>query len=259
MDKIERCVNDMDKQMKILEVLQKSKNYFEDFISRSTYHSNAIEGSTLSFAETYALLFDNKYSKIEQAEAKEIYEAINHKYALNKVIDRVESGIFSMDEAFLTEMNQTINHNIMYVGGYRMGLIRIRGSEKQFPLPNDLEGVMNEFYEQYNMLFQTKISMKDIAKMHIDYENIHPYPDGNGRTGRLMINYILLSENQVPIVIPFESRKNYLSLMENNDIDGLAEMFDQLQSKEKKRIHDFIDMDQEHSRQLSKYKEDLSR
>ena len=50
----------MVNQMKILDVLKKSKIYFEDFISRSTYHSNAIEGSTLSFAETYALLFDNK-------------------------------------------------------------------------------------------------------------------------------------------------------------------------------------------------------
>lgn len=245
--------------MKILEILKKSKSYFEDFISRSTYHSNAIEGSTLSFAETYALLFNNKYSKIEQAEAKEIYEAINHKYALNKIINRVESGKLCMDESFLTELNQIINHNIMYVGGYRMGMIRIRGSEKKFPLPNDLENIMNEFYERYNVLFQSKINMKDIAKMHLDYENIHPYPDGNGRTGRLMINYILLSDNQVPIVIPFESRKHYLNLMENNDINGLAEMFDRLKSKEKERIHDFIDMDREQSRQLSEYKEDLSR
>lgn len=259
MNKIERCVINMVNQMKILDVLKKSKIYFEDFISRSTYHSNAIEGSTLSFAETYALLFDNKHSKIEQAEAKEIYEAINHKYALNKIIDRVESGKFCMDESFLTEINQIINHNIMYVGGYRMGLIRIRGSEKKFPLPKDLGDIMNEFYERYNVLFQSKFSMKDIANMHLDYENIHPYPDGNGRTGRLMINYILLSDNQVPVVIPFESRKYYLSLMENNDIDGLAEMFDQLQSKEKERIHDFIDMEQEQSRQSSKYNEDLSR
>lgn len=259
MNKIERVSCGMENQIRILEVLKKSKNYFEDFISRSTFHSNAIEGSTLSFAETYALLFDNKYSKIEQAEAKEIYEAINHKYALNKIIDRVESGKFCMDESFLTELNQIINHNIMYVGGYRMGLIRIKGSEKKFLSPNDLEDIMNEFYERYNMLFQSKFSMKDIAKMHLDYENIHPYPDGNGRTGRLMINYILLADNQVPIVVPFESRKYYLSMIENNDIDGLTEMFDQLQSKEKERIHDFIDMDREPLRQHSKYKEDLSR
>lgn len=245
--------------MNILEVLKNSKSYFEDFISRSTYHSNAIEGSTLSFAETYALLFDNRHSKIEQAEAKEIYEAINHKYALNKVIDRVEQKIFCIDESFLTDINKTINSNILYVGGYRMGPIRIRGSEKKFPMPKDLDTVMNDFFERYNALFQSEVDMKDIAKMHLDYENIHPYPDGNGRTGRLMINYILLAANQVPVVIPFESRKHYLSLMENDDIDGLTEMFVQLQSKEVERVHDFIEMDKEQSRQLNRKKDDLFR
>lgn len=245
--------------MNILEVLKNSKSYFKDFISRSTYHSNAIEGSTLSFAETYALLFDNRHSKIEQAEAKEIYEAINHKYALNKVIDRVEQKIFCIDESFLTDINKTINSNILYVGGYRMGPIRKRGSEKKFPMPKDLDTVMNDFFERYNALFQSEIDMKDVAKMHLDYENIHPYPDGNGRTGRLMINYILLAANQVPVVIPFESRKHYLSLMDNDDIDGLTEMFMQLQSKEVERVHDFIEMDKEQSRQLNRKKDDLFR
>lgn len=49
--------------------------------------------------------------------------------------------------------------------------------------------------------------MKDLARMHLEYENIHPYLDGNGRPGRLIINYFLLSDNQVPIVIPLEKRK----------------------------------------------------
>lgn len=245
--------------MNILETLKNSKNYFEDFISRSTYHSNAIEGSTLSFAETYALLFDNRHSKIEQAEAKEIYEAINHKYALNIVIDRVEQKISCIDELFLTDINKTINSNILYVGGYRMGPIRIRGSEKKFPMPKELDAVMDDFFEKYNALFQSEVDMKDIAKMYLDYQNIHPYPNGNGRTGRLLINYILLAANQVPVVIPFELRKHYLSLMENDDIDGLTEMFVQLQSKEVERVHDFIEMDKEQSRQLNRKKDDLFR
>ncbi len=49
--------------------------------------------------------------------------------------------------------------------------------------------------------------MKDLARMHLEYENIHPYLDGNGRPGRLIINYFLLSDNQVSIVIPLEKRK----------------------------------------------------
>lgn len=110
----------------------------------------------------------------------------------------------------------------MYVGGYRMGRIRIRGSNKEFPLPNELETIMNT--------------------------------DGNGRIGRLIINYILLATNQVPIVIPLASREQYLAMMENNDVDGLAKMFTQLQEQERARILDFLDMDKEDKRQLERKK-----
>lgn len=74
-----------------------------------------------------------------------------------------------------------------------------------------------------------------------------------------MINYILLAANQIPIVIPFESRKHYLSMMEDNNVDGLTKLFVQLQSKEFERVHDFIEMDKEQSRQLNNKKDDLIR
>lgn len=243
----------MKNKLDVISILKNSKSYFEDFISRSTYHSNAIEGSTLSFAETYALLFDSSYSNIENADAKEIHEAINHKYALNLVIARIQSKVFTMDEEFLTTINQTINKNIMYVGGYRLGKIRIKGSEKEFPNPQDIEEKMNMFYKEFNQQFKTVIDMRSLANMHLMYENIHPYPDGNGRTGRLLINYFLMMDNQAPIVIPFESRNKYLKMMEDNDVDSLCTMFLQLQEKEIIRIQDFLDMDKEKDRQNKKY------
>ena len=63
--------------------------------------------------QKYALLFDSKHSKIENADVKEIYEVINHKYALNKVLERIDKKIRILDENFLTEFNHTINHNII--------------------------------------------------------------------------------------------------------------------------------------------------
>lgn len=235
----------LKKELHIIKVLKDSKNYFKDFISRSTYHSNAIEGSTLSFAETYALLFDGKYSNIENANAKEIHEAINHKYALNLDIERIENNLHFMDEAFLTRINQTINKNIIYVGGYKHGRIRIKGSEKEFPLPQELEEIMDLFYEDFNKKFESKVDMRVLAEMHLRYENIHPYPDGNGRTGRLLINYFLMSDHQAPIVIPFKNRSKYLKMMEDNDVDALSKMFEELQEKEILRIQDFLDKDKE--------------
>ncbi|MEF9920532.1 MAG: Fic family protein [Erysipelotrichaceae bacterium] len=245
----------MEDKLNILDILKDSKSYFEDFISRSTYHSNAIEGSTLSFAETYALLFDSKYSNITNADAKEIHEALNHKYAHNLIIDRIDNNISTIDEEFLTSINQTINKNIIFVGGYRLGKIRIRGSEKEFPLPQHLNDKMNLFYDEFNKKFELDVDMMGLAEMHLKYENIHPYPDGNGRTGRLLINYFLMLNNQVPIVIPFEKRSQYLKMMEDNDILGLCNMFKQLQEKEMIRIRDFLEMDKEKNRQKKNSRE----
>lgn len=57
-----------------------NKNYLEDLITRNTYHSNAIEGSTLTYAETYAILYNDNSFKIKGKEPREIYEAINHNH-----------------------------------------------------------------------------------------------------------------------------------------------------------------------------------
>lgn len=68
------------------DMIKNNQNYFEDFITKSTYHSNSIKGSTLSYAEAYAIIFNNNSFKVN-AQPREIYEAINHKYALSFLLD----------------------------------------------------------------------------------------------------------------------------------------------------------------------------
>lgn len=227
--------------MNYIDFIKTNQYYFEDFITRSTYHSNAIEGSTLSIHETYALLFDSQHCNIQNASPREIYEAINHKKILTILLDKItDKELLSHD--LLIQINQIINENIIYVGGYRLGPIRIIGSQKKFPYPNELNDYMSQFISQYNDLIEKEITMTDVAKMHSQYENIHPFPDGNGRTGRLLINYLLLMKNQCPIVIPISKRKEYLDYMENNSIDLLSQLFEELQKEEIERINDFSQM-----------------
>ena len=83
---------------KYIDLLLNNEQYFEDFVTRMTYHTNAIEGSSMSFDETYALLFDYGHAPINTTRAREIHEAENHKKALEYLINVVLKGeVLSQD------------------------------------------------------------------------------------------------------------------------------------------------------------------
>ena len=95
--------------MSILEFILNNNDYLEDLITRSTYHSNAIEGSTLTYAETYAILYNDNSFKIGGKEPREIYEAINHKKALELVFKNLKNN----DEKVKTEILD-LSGNVAY-------------------------------------------------------------------------------------------------------------------------------------------------
>ena len=181
--------------MKILEFILNNKDYLEDLITRSTYHSNAIEGSTLTYAETYAILYNDNSFKIEGKEPREIYEAINHKKALELVFKNLQNNE-EFDERFIKRVNETINRDIKDAESYRTVQVFIQGSE-------------------------------------------HPFEDGNGRTGRLLINYELLKNDLPPIVIVKEDRVMYFEFLRNNDSNGLAKWLKELSTREEERLERF--------------------
>ena len=222
--------------MNILNFLFKNKEYIEDFITRSTYHSNAIEGSTLTYAETYAILYNDNSFKIEGKEPREIYEAINHKKALELVLKCIENKD-ELDEKKKKKINETINKDIKDTAGYRTVQVFIRGSEHIPPSPEKIPKLMNYFIYNYN--HDTEDIYTKIAKYHIEFEKIHPFEDKNGRTGRLLINYELIKNDLPPIVITKDDRVKYFELIRNNDIKNLAEWFKELSNLEKERINKF--------------------
>jgi Fic family protein len=85
--------------------------------------------------------------------------------------------------------------------------------------------------------------MIDVADLHLEFENIHPFSDGNGRTGRILIDSMLISGGQTPIAIPLEKRKDYIKLLETNNVKGLSELFTDLQNKENERMANFVEFD----------------
>ena len=174
--------------MTVLEFVLNNKEYLEDLITRSTYHSNGIEGNTLTYAETYAILYNDNSFKIQGKEPREIYEAINHKKALELVFDNLKANA-DFEERFIKNLNETINKDINDTEGYRKVQVFITGTEYIPPEPEKVPNLMNYFIYNYNHDEQD-IFLK-IATYHIEFERIHPFEDGNGRTGRLLLNFLI--------------------------------------------------------------------
>ena len=223
--------------MTILEFILENKEYLEDLITRSTYHSNAIEGNTLTYAETYAILYNDNSFKIQGKEPREIYEAINHKKALELVFKNLQNNE-EFDERFIKNLNETINRDIKDAEGYRTVQVFIRGSEHIPPQPEKVPNLM--MYYIYNYNHDEQNIFQKIAKYHIEFERIHPFEDGNGRTGRLIINYELIKNNLPPVVITKEDRVKYFEFLRNKDVENFAKWLEELSDKEKERINNFI-------------------
>ena len=220
--------------MDILKTILENKEYLKDFITRSTYNSNAIEGNKLTLAETRELLYCDMNLKIN-ADGRSINEAINHKRA--------------MEYAFLNIHNYISNSTIENINNI------INGNIKKFFLPDCGKKVnINIFFnmEDYENFEKNKRNylmwdyfydgtniFRRIAEKYFLFEKRHPFENGNGRTGRILINYELIKNNIVPIVIEKEKKKEYLKFLEEADFVGFGEWIKTLSNEEKKRLEYF--------------------
>lgn len=222
--------------MNILDFILNNKDYLEDLITRSTYHSNAIEGNTLTYAETYAILYNDNSFKINNKEPREIYEAINHKNALELIFKNLKTDN-NFDERFIKKINETINRNIKDTEGFRTVQVFIQGSEHIPPEPDKVPNLINYYIYNYN--HSEEELFEKIAKYHIELEKIHPFEDGNGRTGRLLINYELLKNNLSPVVITKNDRIKYFEFLRTTDTTNFAKWLKELSAEEKERMKKF--------------------
>ncbi|MEG1142682.1 MAG: Fic family protein [Clostridia bacterium] len=221
----------------LLKFIVNNKEYLEAFITEFTYHSNAIEGSTLTYEQTYAILYNDNSFKITNKESSKIYEAINHKKALNLVLEYLDKNN-KLNEMFIKNINEIINDNIKDIKEFRKLQVFIQGSEYIPPAPEKISNLMMYYIDNYNNDISDIFTK--IAKYHIEFERIHPFEDGNGRTGRLIINDELLRNNLPPVIISKDDRIKYFEYIRSNDINGFSEWLKNLSNIEYERIKKYI-------------------
>lgn len=189
------------------------KKYREDLAVVWTYNSTTIEGSTLTFREADLFLSEGIVGSGKPF--KDYLDVKGHKDAVDLVFLWSDSDpkrrIIELD---ILNLHKTAMWGRNWGGAYRKVQVYIRGSA-HLPLPpSQVKQAMNAFIERINKKPMDMSAIAWIAILHSVFEGIHPFVDGNGRVGRLMVNWMLLRESYPPIVIEAREKKRYFSLLE---------------------------------------------
>lgn len=204
------------KYKNILKTIIRNQDIFDQFVLALTYHSNRIEGSTLSENETSAILFENAIlpdkTLIEQLEAK------NHQTAINYLFDYLEQQM-PINESLILRLHTILLNGIHRDAGfYRRHGVRIVGAN--LPTANFLKvpELMKKSIRDINS--NSKDIIAKTVEIHSRFEQIHPFADGNGRIGRLIMQAMLLRDNYPPAIIDQEQKVLYLKYLNISQTKG---------------------------------------
>lgn len=193
----------------VLKTILANPDIRDQFMLSLTYHSNSIEGSSLTEGDTAAILFQN--ASLPNKSLTEQLEAKNHQTALTYLFDYIGSKK-KLNEDFILKLHSILMNSIRDDAGfYRRHGVRIVGT--YVPTANFLKvpDLMEVLAKDINK--KPKDLIGQVAEIHSRFEKIHPFSDGNGRIGRLLMAAMLLVDNLPPAVIRQERRRLYMTYL----------------------------------------------
>lgn len=187
----------------------------EEFTVEYTYNSNAIEGNTLTLRETDLVL---RGLTIDQKPLKDHMEAVGHKEAFDFVRELVQDNM-SISERVIQQIHFLVLADKRDDRGvYRRVPVRIMGAQHDPVQPYLIQPRMEQLLLNYSE--STEHIITKLARFHIEFEAIHPFIDGNGRTGRLLVNLELMKAGYPPIDIKFADRMAYYNAFDEYHTKG---------------------------------------
>lgn len=198
----------------IYSVINSDVDIFDELLLQLTYNSNAIEGTTFTLNETQVVIFDK--ANISNKSLVEHLEIVNHAVLLKDIFLGKFSGPVTEDmiKSFHSNLLRGIRED---AGEYSKHIRRIKGVDLVLPHPDDIEFEMQYLIKSYS---KQKISsdrhcVDIVSRFHADFEAIHPFGDGNGRVGRLIMIKQLLDQNYPPVLIENKRKADYYDALEN--------------------------------------------
>lgn len=215
----------------------------EEFMIEFTYNSNAIEGNTLTLQETAMVL---KGITIDQKPLKDHLEAVGHKDAFLYVQDIVSKKI-PLTEFVIKNIHSLVLMNKPEDKGvYRRVPVRIMGAFTEPVQPYMIEPKITELLAENEKRKDTMNIIERVARFHLEFESIHPFIDGNGRTGRLLMNFELMQNGYPPINVKFTDRKRYYEAFDcyarNQDANPMTNLITEYVTERLEQYLRVIDM-----------------
>ncbi len=207
LSELEKLKKDFNEKLKTLDT-RLIEDMFKDFKTFYIYNTNAIEGNTLTLQETNLLLNENKSP--EGRDLREIYDHINEKETFDFILKNKPNVnaelIIKLHSMLLSKIDQR-------VGRFRSHKVRVFGASFETSLPEYVQTDMSLLLKWYKNNKNKLHPLILAAVFHEKFERIHPFYDGNGRTGRMLVNLILIQNKLPPLIIKNKDRKEYYKVL----------------------------------------------
>jgi Fic family protein len=216
-------LNDKDKQEFMVALIKYLKIEFSEQIRNGVYgytsrelayHSNKIEGSTLTKEQT-ASLFDTRAivstDSLEVYRAKDVEEANGHFLMFNHMLKTLDN---ELSEELIKELHYQLKAGVFEdrANGYKIGEYKDREnvvSDIITTKPAQVQDKMSALITEWNNKTKSKVTLTDILDFHAKFERIHPFQDGNGRVGRILIFRECLRNNVIPFIFDADNKIAY--------------------------------------------------
>jgi Fic family protein len=244
-DKLKILIQKKQRLDSLRPVREATLQQLEDWLKvELTYSSNAIEGNTLTRRETAEVIDKGVSAVVSGKPLKDLLEARNHAKALEFVKELAKRR---KGHQFITEDDIKAIHKIIltgieddWAGVYRQMEVFIRGSNAEFPMPQKIPSLMKKLINWLQSQQETS-PVRVASDAHFKFVTIHPFKDGNGRAGRLLMNLILILNGYPMAIIRNEERTQYLATFDAaRNFNNMMPFYDLIETSVERSLDAYI-------------------
>ena len=219
-----------------------TQDYLNDILIRMAYHSCAIEGNTITLPEVSNIFLERSLPGSCKG-IREFYEIENHKQAFEYLFDNIDNNK-DLNIDLILDLHQYLVDRLQHDAGcFKFSQNAIVGAEFQTASPSETPYLVRQWIDNTNYRLNNAKEDAEIleilADMHIQFERIHPFSDGNGRCGRLVLLYLGIKYLNSPLIISKEYRAEYMEYLAEQNIAGLTTLLSNSLEFEKERVSQF--------------------